>query len=324
MYVITKGNWGGAQHYVFDLATNLPKDLFEPAVTCGEPGRLVEKLAVSGIRTTTLSSLSRDISALRDARSFFSLLRLFRAERPHIVHLNSSKAAGIGALAARIACAPQIIVTVHGWPFLEQRNIVSRALIWFATYLTALLSHQVIVLSDFDLAFAERMPFVGKKTIRIYNGIAPLSLGSGETIRNAFPKSARITGTIGELTRNKNQQALIEEARKNPNMFVAIVGEGGLRGELEVLIQKYRLENRVKLFGFIPVNEALRGFDVFALPSLKEGLPYALLEAKLAGLPIVANRVGGVGEILDNQNPRAFTLKEMLHRTLHLYTSEEK
>jgi len=69
----------------------------------------------------------------------------------------------------------------------------------------------------------------------------------------------------------------------------------------------------------VPASEALRGFDVFALPSLKEGLPYVLLEAKLAGLPILANHVGGVGEILDNKNPGEFSLKQMLLKTLALY-----
>ena len=70
---------------------------------------------------------------------------------------------------------------------------------------------------------------------------------------------------------------------------------------LEAKIKEYKLENRIKLFGYLPASEVLRGFDVFALPSLKEGLPYVLLEAKLAGLPIVANRVGDVAEILGRQ-----------------------
>jgi glycosyltransferase involved in cell wall biosynthesis len=100
---------------------------------------------------------------------------------------------------------------------------------------------------------------------------------------------------------------------------VAIVGEGEDRSRLEATIQEYGLESRVKLFGFIPALEVLRGFDVFALPSLKEGLPYVLIEAKAAGLPIVANRVGGVGEILDAPDMNEFSLDRMVEKTIEVY-----
>ncbi len=98
-------------------------------------------------------------------------------------------------------------------------------------------------------------------------------------------------------------------------MYVAIVGDGEDRAMLEAKIRKYGLVERAKLLGFLPANEALKGFDVFALPSLKEGLPYVLLEAKQAGLPIVANRVGGVGEILDAKDMQDFSLDQMIKKT---------
>ena len=66
-------------------------------------------------------------------------------------------------------------------------------------------------------------------------------------------------------------------------------------------------------------SEVLRGFDVFALPSIKEGLPYVLLEAKLAGIPILANRIGGVGEILDAKDMNEFSLERMINKTVNLY-----
>ncbi len=322
LFIITKSNWGGAQRYVYDLATALPKNEFDVQVAFGQPGLLAKKLEEAGIITYPLSDLQRDVSVIADVKSFFELLHLFRTKKIDIVHLNSSKAAGVGALAARLAGVPRIIFTVHGWPFEEKRNLAWRAFAFLGSWTTAILSHKVIVVSNYDLSVAKNMPGIEHKTIRIYNGIDfHFLLGSADVVRHSFPKNARITGTVGELTRNKNQIALIEEAKNNPDMYVAIVGDGEDRQYLMKKIGEYGLASRVKLFGFMPANEVLRGFDVFALPSLKEGLPYVLLEAKAAGLPIVANRVGGVGEILDATDMSDFSLERMVEKTSALYRS---
>jgi glycosyltransferase involved in cell wall biosynthesis len=318
LFVITKSNWGGAQRYVYDLATHLPKEEFDVAVAFGQPGLLAKKLAEAGIKTHVLASMQRDVSIGSDLRTTAELYRLFKKEKPDVVHLNSSKAGGVGALAARLAGVPHIIFTAHGWPFWEQRTILSRILIYTFSWLTALLSHKIIAVSDFDLSVAKKMPFIKNKIIRIHNGIEPLQLESGDSIRSSFPSGAKITGTIGELTKNKNQIALIEQAKKDPNMYVAIVGEGELRSFLENKIREYNLQDRVKLFGFHPASDVLPGFDTFALPSLKEGLPYVLLEAKMAGIPIVANPVGGIPEIL-NGKIEDFTLEKMVEETKKLY-----
>ena len=310
LFVITKANWGGAQKYVHDLATSL-KHEFEVEVAFGTPGALAEKLHRAGIFLHEVHAMQRDISPLLDIKSFFEMLKLFQEERPDIVHLNSSKAGGIGALAARFAGVPKIIFTVHGLPEDEARSPIAKMLIKLATQLTFFLCHTVITISKDN---HERVP----GSVLIYNGIAPMQLFSGEKIRNAFPKGVKITGTIGELTHNKNQIALLERAKNNPDMYVAIVGEGELREMLEQKIKEWGLEKRVKLFGFVPASEALKGFDVFSLPSLKEGLPYVLLEAKMAGLPIEANRVGGVAEILDNPIEN-FSLEKMVEQTKALY-----
>lgn len=319
MFVITKGNWGGAQRYVYDLAMALPSDRYEVSVAFGVPGLLATRLTEAGIRTHIIHSLARDLSLTGDARSFAELVRTFRNERPDVVHLNSSKAGGVGALAARIAGVPRIVFTAHGWPFSEQRGLAWRTFALLGSWATALLSHTVIVVSGKDLELGRKLPFCASKMHLVYNGIAPQGLSDGSVIRQAFPAGVHITGTIGELTANKNQISLVEAARANPDLYIAIVGEGEERAHLETAIHTAHLEDRVKLFGFLPAREALRGFDTFTLPSLKEGLPYVLLEAKAAGLPITANRVGGVGEILDAPDMSRFTFEHMLSETLAVY-----
>jgi glycosyltransferase involved in cell wall biosynthesis len=314
LYVITKSNWGGAQRYVFDLATHLPEDQFEAMVALGGEGLLKKRLDDAGIRTIKIESLQRDVSLRKELETVRELFLIFKKEKPDVVHLNSSKAGGLGALGARCAGIKKIIFTVHGLPEDEPRTLLSRFLIKLATRLTFFFCTDIIAVSKNNVDRI-RSP----KTHLIYNGIdRNMTFGSGERIRAAFPVSAKITGTIGELNKNKNQAALIEQARNDPAMCVAIVGEGEDRQMLEKKIKMYGLSDRVKLFGFMPAGEVLRGFDVFALPSLKEGLPYVLLEAKAAGLPIVANRVGGVGEALDKPLSD-FSLEKMISKTTALY-----
>lgn len=322
LYLVTKATVGGAQKYVHDLATNIPLNLYEPVVAYGEQGKLSEDLQKAGITMYRIPSLARDVALLSDIKSFWQIFKSFRKSRPDVVHLNSSKAAALGALAARLAGVKNIIFTVHGWPFGEKRNMVARMLIWKVSWLTALLSHHVICVSEYDLRVAKNMPFVSRKAVRIYNGISSIQCGSGDVIRSRFPAGAKIIGTIGELTKNKNHIVLIEQARQSPDMYVAIVGEGELRDMLERRIKEYGLEERVKLFGFLPSSDVLKGFDVFALPSIKEGLPYVLLEARQVGLPIEASRVGGVGEILDAKDMSEFSLEHMLQKTTALYQSK--
>lgn len=324
LFVITKSNWGGAQRYVFDLASGLPRDTWEAVVAFGpehgstETGTLGEKLQEVGIRTIFVPELARDIG-LADWHAFRGLLRIIRTEAPDVLHLNSSKVGVLGALAGRIAHVPRIVFTAHGWPFREKRNILWRTAAFLGSLATALLAHTTICVSEADRRAFANVPFLRQKLVRIYNGINPHTrFGSGEHIRHSFPTGVSITGTIGELTANKNQAALVMQAAHTPSMYVAIVGEGEERARLETLIAQTHLHDRVRLFGFLPSTEVLKGFDRFSLPSLKEGLPYVLIEARFAGIPIEANRTGGIGEVLDLPL-ETFTLERMLHETLAQY-----
>ncbi|OGC88958.1 hypothetical protein A2419_01195 [Candidatus Adlerbacteria bacterium RIFOXYC1_FULL_48_26] len=318
VYAITKGNWGGAQRYVFDLAIAAKAAGHDVAVAHGGTGSMVEKLTLAGVRTIAIPGLVRDVGG-NDWGAYQALKKTIREEKPDVLHLNSSKAGAMGALAGRIVGVQKIIYTSHGWAFREKRSLPARVVIWLISWLTALLSHTVIAVSDSELALAKQMPFCSKKAVRIYNGIdLNMSFGSGEIIRSAFPAGVKITGTVGELTKNKNQIALVEEAKNTPGMYVAIVGEGELRQMLETRLVEYGLKDRVKLFGFQPAADVLKGFDVFALPSFKEGLAYVILEARTAGLPIVASRIGGIPEAMDKPLSE-FSKEKMVEQTFALY-----
>ena len=315
LYVITKSNWGGAQRYVYDLATNIPKKDFDVVVAIGGNGVLKNKLSGADIRTITLERLGRNINIYNDLATFFSLLKLLWKEKPDIIHLNSSKIGGMGTLAARLTRVKHIVFTAHGWAFNEARGILQKTAIKLLSWLTVALSHHTITVSEHDGKQGRAMLFVGKKITTIHNGISKIDFNDKESARNVLlgNKSSKLVektiwlGTIAELHRNKGTEyaikALSHITKTVPDLtFVFIViGEGGERENLENLIKKERLENKVFLVGHKEdASLLLSAFDIFLFPSIKEGLPYVLLEAGMAGLPIIATSVGGIPEIIDD------------------------
>lgn len=310
LFVITKSNWGGAQRYVFDLASALPSDEFDVSVACGgtgeknaEPGRLEQKLKDKNIRTIFIDSFMRDISVRKEIAAFWELCAIYKNERPDIVHLNSSKAGGLGALAGRITGVKSIVFTSHGLAYDEDRNVAARALIWLSTWLTFLLCHRVIVISTDNLRRAKRLPFCAKKLTLIHNGISPISYLANDEARATLsqkmtpvPQSPMWIGTISNLEWNKGLHYLVRAAgdlkRKGLDFALCVIGEGAERIFLETLITDEDVKDRVFLVGFIEqAAQYVRAFDVFVMPSSKEGLPYGLLEAGLAGEPCVASDI---------------------------------
>jgi glycosyltransferase involved in cell wall biosynthesis len=286
LYVITKSNMGGAQRYVYDLATNLPKERFDVVVAMGGSGMLKERLNLAMIRTIEVTSFTRNISPVRDISTFFELITLFRNERPDVVHLNSAKAVTVGALAARIARVPRIISTVHGWAHNEPRPWFQKILIRTVERIGTMLAHTTIVVAKADAQWG---------AIAIHNGMREPLLCSREEARKILriAPDAFVVGSIGEFTRNKNYAALIE-AVKHTDVTLVLIGEGEEQKKLR------RMANEQTVFtGYIPdASNILRAFDMFVLPSKKEGLPYVLLAAGTARLPVIATNVGGVPEII--------------------------
>jgi|SRR5581483_2161542 len=303
---ITKGNWGGAQRYVYDLAAALPKEKFDVFVMCGQGDTLPKKLSEINIRVFILSSLKRDIGFVSEIKNFFDLLHIIRKEKPDVLHLNSTKMTVLGAMAGRIAGTKKIIQTVHGFAFNEDRNMASKAVIRFFSWITILLSHRTIVIAEREKAQARRMPFVKNKIILIHNGIEKINFKEKEIARKELSKEAAIDtlwlGTIAELHKNKGLEYAIEALSKITVPFVFhVISEGEERENLQKLISELKLRNKVFLAGFLyNANQYLSAFDIFLLTSIKEGLPYTILEAGLAGLPVIASNVGGIPDIIQN------------------------
>ncbi len=328
LYLITKSNFGGAQRYVYDLAVHLPRGQFESTVAFGGNGELKNRLQGAGIKTIEITALERDIGIFRDVAAFFGIFRAIKETRPAVVHINSSKAGLLGVLAVFILNLhhkltaknhkTKVVFTAHGWAFKEKRRPLLKKLIEYASWFTILLSDTTIVVSRDDAEKIKRFLFVRNKIKIIHNGIEPIAFLTRDKARETIAAKIGVKntdglwiGSIAELHKNKGLlyalaaiSALWQEKDPpgtRPRILYAIVGDGEDRDELETFIHEHNLTDTVFLAGPISnAAELLQAFDLFIIPSLKEGLPYVLLEAGSAGLAIVATNVGGVPEVIDD------------------------
>ena len=309
IFVITKSNWGGAQRYVYDLATALHVRGTSVLVAAGGDGELMARLQGVGVETISVGGLARDMHLGSELKAFKVLLSLFRTHKPDVVHLNSSKA-GLAALAARLAGVPKIVFTVHGWgAWNEARPLLQKVLIAVVYWITLLLSHEVIMVSRETRKQGRFFPFVQKRITIIHNGVHPIPFLSREEARKKLlPHSNRSLwiGTIGELHPIKGHHLLIEAYEHFvpyfPDSELVIIGEGQERSALERQMRIEGVSDTTHLMGHLPdAAMYLQAFDIFVLPSRSEGLPYVLLEAAQAGLAVVATAVGGSLEIVTDE-----------------------
>lgn len=321
LYIITQGECGGAQKHVFDLAMCMHKIGHRVFVATGQhestsDSWLFDNLKQSGFKDSQLfilKELQREIRFKKDIKSFYYIYRLVKTLNPHIVHTHSTKAGIITSIVAKIA-GSVVVYTVHGFVFSESISIIKKIFFIIAEFIASFFRDQTVVVSDFDLNQGRRYKILkNKKSVLIYNGLDEniseniLDRESARKIiylkTGTIKKQATIIGVVANLYKTKGIEYLIEAAKKihlNQKLmpYFIVIGEGELRRELEKKIVSYELSKYFFLVGAIPqAYRLLKAFDFIVLPSTKEGLPYIILEATAAGVPILATRVGGIIEL---------------------------
>lgn len=303
LYLITKSNWGGAQKYVYDLAVNMKKAGHDVVVAFGGYGILNERLLAQNIRTINIKNLERDVNIIKEIKVFRNLYKIFKKENPDIIHLNSSKIGASGSFVARLAKSKKIIFTAHGWPFREDRPFWQVHIIKFISWLTIIFSNKVICVSQKDFDDVKKWPLVKHKLVMIHNGI---DLDEELKIKQDSVHGIVRIVSIGELHKNKGFEYglraidLLKEKAKDFKYDIISFG-GEERINLEKLIMDLNLENYVDIKIVKEDGDTLlKDYDIYFMPSIKEGLPYVLLEACKNYLPIVASDTGGINEIVEN------------------------
>ncbi len=313
LFLVTQSEMGGAQRYIFEIARLLDRNKYEAVVAAGEgDGELFRKLQNIGVESRQLEQMKRAPWPWQITGAIWEIRHLLKKEQPDILFLCSTTAGLLGSLASK-TYQLKTIYRVGGWAFRDPRLFWKNWLILLAEKLTSSFKDLIIVNSEIDRKLALKYKIVPeKKLVKIYNGIDVNSLNflsRGEArVKLNFSQNPKdkIVGTVANFYKTKGLEYFIEAAAQlsKTNLYskFIVIGEGRLKPKLEKLIKKYGLENKVVLAGRIPdAYQYLKAFDVFVLPSLKEGFPWIILEAIAAQVPIVATKVGALPEVLDKE-----------------------
>ncbi len=315
LYLITSSAWGGAERYVARLAA-AARSGFDVTVAAGSSARSeLFKALPNGIRTFEIPALRRPISPWNDLKAVNAVRKMIDREGYALIHSNSSKAGLIAALAVRLSKRrPALIFTAHGWGFLERRPFPFRLLMLASEKLASLWRSATIVLTETERAVAlDKDLSVPARLHLIPLGIDPdeiAFLGRDAALTElskacGVPAFERIIGTIANSYPAKNLPMLLEAfdavAGEFPDVDLVVIGDGPKMPELLARRSGLAHRARICLPGALPdAARLLKAFDLFILPSTKEGLPWAILEASLAGVPIIATRVGALPELIED------------------------
>ena len=246
-------------------------------------------------------------SSFLDIRVLLPLVRRLRAEKPDILHCHLLRANLYGSIAARLAGTKAVICTIRNIDeYVTSPDLLSRSLRLVERLTAGWVAKYVAVSDNVRRAIIKHLKFSPEKIITILNAVdlAPFQQPrlSGPSLRAQLGLSpeALVIGSVGSLIPRKNYASLIRclnELTTSCPVQLLLIGEGEERRSLEALAAELDLANKVRLPGFrSDIPEVLAAMDIFAFPSLGEGLPRALMEAMAAGLPCVVTEVGGNAE----------------------------
>jgi glycosyltransferase involved in cell wall biosynthesis len=317
IHVITKLELGGAQKVTLMTLERLPRDTYDVALVSGPEGLLVDWAnRIQGLSRVWIPSLIREVRPVEDLRTFYELWKLFRRERPHVVHTHSSKAGILGRWAAKLAGVPVIFHTAHGFGFNDFQRPAVRAFYTWLERTTAKITTKLVVVSYANAEKGEKSGVFGRgdwilcrDAISVEQFMVP---GPRRTrLREwGIPEDKVVVGMVACFKPQKSPVDFVDVAarvlRERKDVYFVMAGDGELRPDVEARIRERGIGEHIKLLGWQnedAMPEIYRNLDIVALTSLWEGLPCVFSEAMACELPIVATNVDGAREaIIDGNN----------------------
>jgi glycosyltransferase involved in cell wall biosynthesis len=303
LHVITRMNQGGTARWLEKLSNGLISAGWDSVIIAGEVGQNeVEDSCFEELHGIKVHSLGKGNGPISDLRAFFQLRAIFKNLKPDVVNTHTSKAGVIGRLAAAsiFSPRPRIVHTYHGHLLYGYFSMPVTRAITFVEKWMASLTNQFIVAGK---TVRDELILSGVGSINKYSIIKP-GVDSEpkldpEVIRSQFgiSKNVIVVGWMGRFEHIKSPNRVLELAINFPSIIFLMAGDGSLFDDL-----KSKAPTNLLLPGWCVANEIWSASDIALLTSENEALPIALIEAGLTGLPIVAENVGAVSEVITHES----------------------
>lgn len=312
--IIARLNIGGPAIHTILLTSRLNPNRFESTLVSGveapHEGNMLDLAAAENVQPIVVPQLGRELSPLRDVVTTWQLWRLVRRHRPHVVHTHTAKAGAVGRVAARLAGVPVIVHTFHGHVFHSYFSpaktrfflAIERWLARFTDAIVAVSDRQRQEIAGYGVAPMEKI-----RVIPLGFDLSPFENPPRGRFRAelGLSEDVPLVGIVARLTAVKNHELFLEVARlvkeQVPPAHFVIVGDGELRAQLENSARRRGLAESVIFTGWRnDLPQVYADLDVLVLTSLNEGTPVSVIEAMATGRPVVATRVGGVPDLVED------------------------
>jgi len=285
-------------------------------VGASAPGPFVASLTDSGIRHEALRHATRSVAVGQDALALVELVRLLRRIRPDIVHTHNPKPGLYGRIAARLARVPVVVNTIHGLYATDTDPRLRRMVVYGLERAVSVCSQAELVQNEEDVAVLRRLRVPERKLVLLGNGVdlkrfTPSADADAVTrargVLGVTPDQVAV-GMVGRLVWQKGLRELFAAAdrlrRRAPEVVIVVVGpsdpeKADALGPEDIAAGR-ALGNVVFLGERDDVEQLYGGFDIFVLPSYREGFPRSAMEAAACGVPVIATDVRGCRQAVDH------------------------
>ena len=242
----------------------------------------------------------------QNIKAYKVLKKIMEENQYGMVHCNTPMGGVVTRLAANRK-KTKVVYTAHGFHFFKGAPLKNWLMYYPMEWVLAFKTDVLICINKEDFALAKK--HMHAKRVEYVHGvgvnerkIAPSAVSREEKRSELkIPENAKVLFSIGELNENKNHEVIIKAVAKinNPDIHYMIAGNGDKEEYLNRLSASLGIQDKVHLLGYkTDINELLQCSDVFCLPSKREGLSVALMEAAAAGLPVVCSDIRGNSDII--------------------------
>ncbi len=315
--VIARLNMGGPAIHVANLAAGLETRGYHTTLVAGSLARGEDSMAFLaerlGVAVVDVPEIQRELSVLPDTRSVLRVAELIRETRPHILHTHTAKAGAIARAAALLAGEARPPVVVHTFHGHVLKGYFGRGRTGFFRQVERSLARSSDALVAVSPEVRDDLVALGvarpEKFVVVRLGIPLDERLDDETAdldyryEYGIGRDSFVVGWVGRMTAVKDAGAVLHTVAalraRGVDAVACLVGDGPDHESLEQLAHDLEITRSCFFVGYqAEVAGLYRLFDAFYLPSVNEGTPVSAIEALAAATPVVANRVGGVPDVV--------------------------